>query len=151
MNLQIPITPEVAERWISRMAILWIASPIPLAATIVVFSQDRIFLAAYGIVFFCIGLMLNRASRHFRTNLPAAIALVERSLHLVAASAFVALAYICWTTPVLFTSVEGIGVILTILTLMVLAFLFLRKVINSVRHTLITYQQTKEPLARRAD
>ncbi len=123
------ITFDTFKRWLWRLAILGVVSPVLAAVQATLFFQDRVFALAGGTIFFVVGLMLIRASYRLEANPQQAFLLIERAFYLTAATMLMSDIYSFWSTPELFNSVLGVLIVLITILITVIALLWLREVI----------------------
>jgi len=123
------ITPEIFERWLWRLAIFGLISPILAAVEAALFFQDRIFFICSGIIGFVIGLMLLRASYTLKANPQRAFLLIKRSFYLLATGGLVEFVHWCWTNPEFFNSALGVLLVVVNLAISFFLLLWIREVI----------------------
>jgi hypothetical protein len=128
-----PISLETLARWLRRLTILSFLYAAQLALMALLFFKDRIFLAVYAAASLYVSLMLRSASNAFSSDAQLAIAKVEKSFYLTAASAVVAFLYSCWTNPEFFASLGGVALISAIFVSMLGLFLFVKRLIGNAK------------------
>ena len=93
MNLETTVNLDGFERWAGRVALyLIIAPPVVFAGTMLLDSGRRVIVAgAYCTTGFLVGFAVKYALRRFKTNLPFAIRLIEKSFYVMCASTIIVL------------------------------------------------------------
>lgn len=127
MKFPTSVTPEEFERWLWRLAIIGVVSPILTAIGATLFSQDRVFLIIAGVLPFAIGLILMRASFVLKRSPQQAFWLIEWGFYLTAACMIISNIHWYWTNP-------GTGLLFAFgLVVDVIVLLWIKEAISHVR------------------
>jgi hypothetical protein len=95
----VPITREKFERWLFLFSILCMASPAFTIGMTVLFPHDRVFRGICAVIYFFVGVVLQRAGRLLRTEPHSAMLMIERSYYVIVITALGSICYEYFSDP----------------------------------------------------